>query len=381
MFLSAGLPKANKAPGKHFAGVLDAMLIPQIDLSKDTKGQRKMAHQIEINSDGSARIAYSDRETPWHRLGVAMKGLQTAEAMLAAAQADFDVVTAKVVACDDNGELLRNTDGSFVLVPDSRATIRVNGDGTYNGLATVGNRYVVQQNRECLDYALDIVGASSGEAVVDTCGVLNGGREFFASLDLGSLVIDPTGVNDKIDRYLLVRNGHDGKTPITFANTSIRVVCKNTLMSGLSSATRSFSARHTRNVERAIEQAQRVLEFSTEWADNFKKSAEKLLATPIPRSSSLFDKIMNTAFPLPEDATDRQKKNRDDVIGVVKSVYDNDNNAKNYGYNGWSVYNAIGEYLDHYRDGTVKERAIASMDNNSWVTRTKVKVEHHLLSL
>jgi phage/plasmid-like protein (TIGR03299 family) len=340
-----------------------------------------MAHEIEIDDDGTARMAYADREVPWHRLGVAMKGLQTAEAMLAAAKADFDVVTAKVVACDNNGELLRNADGTFVLVPDSRATIRVNGDGTYNGLATVGNRYVVQQNRECLDYALDIVGASSGDAVVDTCGVLNGGREFFASLDLGSLVIDPTGINDKIDRYLLVRNGHDGKTPITFANTSIRVVCKNTVVAGIRSASRVFSARHTRNVERAIEQAQAVLKFSTEWAKNFQQMANKMLSTPMPKSSSQMDKLMDATFPLPNEPTDRQKKNRDDVVALVKAIYDNDNNAKNYGNNAWSAYNAIGEYLDHYREGTVKERALASMDNNSWVTRTKVKAQEHLLSL
>lgn len=340
-----------------------------------------MAHEIEINNDGTARMAYADREVPWHRLGVAMKGLQTAEAMLEAAQADFDVVTAKVVACDDNGELLRNSDGTFVLVPDSRATVRVNGDGTYNGLATVGNRYVVQQNRECLDYALDIVGASSGDAVVDTCGVLNGGREFFASLDLGSLVIDPTGINDKIDRYLLVRNGHDGKTPITFANTSVRVVCKNTVVAGIRSASRVFSARHTRNVERAIEQAQAVLEFSTKWASDFQKMAEKMLGTPMPSNSPQFSKLMDSTFPIPAEPTDRQKKNRNEVVGLVKAIYDNENNAKNYGYNAWSAYNAIGEYLDHYREGTTKERAIASMDNNSWVTRTKVKAQEHLLSL
>jgi hypothetical protein len=184
-----------------------------------------MSHDIEINEDGTARMAYADREIPWHRLGTPMKGLQTAEAMLAAAQANFDVVTTRVAVCDDNGEVIRNSDGSLVLVPDSRATVRVNGDGTFNGLATVGTRYVVQQNRECLDYALAIAGASTGDAVVDTCGVLNGGREFFSSLDLGALVIDPMGVNDQIERYLLVRNGHDGKTAITFANTRMQEHC------------------------------------------------------------------------------------------------------------------------------------------------------------
>ena len=119
-----------------------------------------MAHQIEINKDGTARMAYADRQIPWHKLGQPMKGLQTAEAMLAAAQADFDVVTTRVAVCDDNGEPIRQPDGTAILVPDSRATVRVNTDGSFSGLATVGTRYVVQQNRECLNYALDIVGAS-----------------------------------------------------------------------------------------------------------------------------------------------------------------------------------------------------------------------------
>jgi hypothetical protein len=58
----------------------------------------------------------------------------------------------------------------------------------------------------------------------------------------------------------------------------------------------------------------------------------------------------------------------------------NENNAKNYGFNAWSTVNAIGEYLDHYRDATVKERAIASMDSNSWVTRSKLRAQDYLLS-
>lgn len=339
-----------------------------------------MAHGLEIKEDGTVRMAYAGREIPWHRLGVPMDGLQTAEAMLEAAQANFDVVTTRVAACDDNGEPIRNTDGSLVMVPDSRATVRVNSDGTFDGLATVGTRYVVQQNRECLDYALAIAGASAGDAVVDTCGVLNGGREFFSSLDLGALVIDPMGVNDEIQRYLLVRNGHDGKTAITFANTSIRAVCKNTVVAGMNSARRVFTARHTRNAERAIEEANNVLEISNEWAKQFAKNAELLLAVPVAPSSRVLDSTLDEVFPLERDATERQKRNRDSVVSLVRAVYDNDNNAKGYGYNGWSLVNAIGEYLDHYRDATVNERALASMDNNSWVTRAKLRAQDYLLS-
>lgn len=337
-----------------------------------------MAHNLDTTNDGQTRMAYAAREIPWHRLGQPMEGFQTAEAMLEAAYANFDVVTTRVAICDDQGQPIRNPDGSYVLVPDSRATVRVNADGTFDGLATVGTRYVVQQNRECLDYALAIVGASSGDAVVDTCGVLNGGREFFSSLDLGALVIDPMGINDQIERYLLVRNGHDGKTAITFANTSIRAVCKNTVILGMKQARRVFTARHTRNADRAIEQANDVLRISRAWATQFTETANLLLSTKV--TPKVMDEVLDVVFPIASQPTERQQKNRDNVIAIVKAVYLNENNAKNYGANGWSTVNAIGEYLDHYREAAVRERAIASMDSNSWVTRAKLRAQDYLLS-
>jgi phage/plasmid-like protein (TIGR03299 family) len=339
-----------------------------------------VAHGLEIRN-GVASMAYADREIPWHALGVPMKGLQTAEAMLAAAKADYDVVTTRVAAVDDDGELIRDASGRSVLIDDSRATVRIGDDGSLAGLSTVGTRYVVQQNRECLDYAIAIVGASSGDAVVDTCGVLHDGREFFASIDLGGLVIDPTGINDKIERYLLVRNGHDGKTPITFANTSIRAVCKNTVIAGMSSAKRVFTARHTRNADNAIEEAQSVLAISTAWAASFTLAAEKMLAISVPSSSARLTKVIDTVFPEVSNETDRQRKNRETVVSMVRGVYENERNAGSYGHNGWSTYNAIVEYLDHYRDAKPRERAIASMETNSWVTQKKVLAQKVILSL
>ena len=344
------------------------------------KDNPKMAHELEFDRKGLARMAYADREVPWHRLGVPMKGLQTAEAMLSAAQADFDVVLAKVAVVDDEGKFITNPDGTPVLVDDSRATVRVNPDGSFDGLSTVGTRYVVQQNRECLEYALAIVGASKGDAVVDTCGVLHGGREFFSSIDLGGLIIDPKGVNDKIERYLLVRNGHDGKTAITFANTSIRAVCKNTVIAGMSNAQRVFTARHTRNVESALAEAQSILNISTEWAKSFSITAEKMLSIPMNLSSARMDTLINALYPEKPQETDRQKRNRDNINMTIRALYQTERNSAGFGDNGWSAYNAVVEYLDHYRDGGVTERAIASMDANSSVTHKKIKAQEVILS-
>ena len=69
---------------------------------------------------------------PWHRLGHNVRGLRTVEEMLVAARADFDVVTTSVAAVDASGNFILNPDGTPVLIGDSRATVRVNPDGTFS---------------------------------------------------------------------------------------------------------------------------------------------------------------------------------------------------------------------------------------------------------
>ena len=55
-------------------------------------------------------------------------------------------------------------------------------------------------------------------------------------------------------------------------------------------------------------------------------------------------------------------------------------NAGGYGFNGWSMYNAIVEYLDHYRGTSANERALASMDETSSVTQKKLIAQHAVVS-
>lgn len=340
-----------------------------------------MAHNIEINKDGTARIAWSDREIPWHRLGTKMTGLQTADAMLAAAQADYQVKLMQVAAVGEDGEVLKNPDGTPVLVDESQATVRINKDGTFDGLATVGTRFAVHQNREVLERALEIVGAANGDAVMDVVGVLDGGREFFATIDLGTLIIDPNGVKDKISRYLVVRNGHNGKIPITYANTDVRAVCSNTIKLGLKNANGIYKSRHTPSSEVSIEDARIVLGMSIDWATSFKTMAERMLAIPVTETSGRLDRVINKVFPIKSDETDRQRKNREEIVAIIHDLYGSNKNAGAYGQNGWSAYNSIVEYLDHYRTAGPDERALTSMDDLSWVSRLKYQAQSAVLAL
>jgi len=341
-----------------------------------------MSHEIEINNDGTARFAYNVKNGhPWHQLGVPMNGYGTIDEMLTAAQADYTVELVRLAAVNDEGEYILNPDGTPIVLPDSLATVRHDNDGTIKPLASVGTRYVVKQNREVAERALEVVGASKGDAVVDTAGVLLGGKRFFMTLDLGTLIIDPDGINDKIQRYLVISCGHDGVWPIRYANTDIRAVCNNTVMLGLNEAQRIFTARHTKNVETAFEDARTVLGMSTQWAAEFKHMAEQLLHIPVRPGTGEIDKILNTVFPQKTGETERQRKNRMHINDNIRAIYNNDNNAGTYGQNGWTMYNAIGEYLDHHRPATPKDLAHTSIDEHSWVTHTKLKTQKAILEL
>lgn len=341
-----------------------------------------MAHELEIRQDGTAKFAYAATGGhPWHMLGTPMKGLSSIDDMLAAADANYEVRLVKVAAVDDYGNILRNPDNTPVMLDDSRATIRANIDGSFDGIATVGTRYTVKQNMEVAERALAVVGASRGDAVVDTAGVLLDGARFFMTLDLGPLVIDPTGVNDRIARYLVVSTGHDGVWPVRYANTDIRAVCNNTVRMGLRDAQRLFVARHTRNIESVLDDAQKVLEISTAWATEFSRMAEQMLRIPVPTSSNQVDKVLNAVFPEKTGETERQKANREKQQMMVRAVYHSEKNAAGFGYNAWSLFNAIGEYLDHHREAEPADRALASMDDNGWVTRTKLTAQEAVLAL
>lgn len=332
-----------------------------------------MSHELEI-VNGEASFAYNAMGgAPWHGLGTAVSGQQTAEEMLRLAKADYDVSLRPVY--------VQNDEGDFVEVADRFATTRLDHDGTLVPFEVMKKRYHVVQNAEVLNKALQVVGASAGDAVMETVGVLKEGRQFFAAIDLGTLVIDPTGVNDKIARYLLVHTSHDGTVPITYSNTDVRAVCANTVRFGQNTARSTFKARHTPNVDDALTEAQKVLEISTDWATAFEAMAEQMLAIPVPAGSGKVDNVLNALWPEVEADTDRKVNNRNDIVGNVRHRFNNDRNAGKVGHNGWGLYNAVVEYLDHGRSGTVTSRAIASMDSGSLVSARKVQAQAAVLSL
>jgi len=338
-----------------------------------------VSHGIDRTKTGWSRFAYNDREIPWHRLGTPIKGYGTLEQMLSAAHADYDVVLTKVAAVDDSGELIRNADGTAIIIPDGRATMRQNHDGSFDPLATVGTRYEVRQNKEVLERALAVVNASGGDAVIDTCGVLKGGSRFFATIDLGRLDVSSADGVDSLARYLVISAGHDGVWPIRYANTEVRAVCNNTVVLGEQQAKRVFTARHTRNVDSIIQDAREVMNIAVTWRSEVEHSINALISRNNP-TRSMPDKILAAVQPKKKGESKREREHRESIWDLLCKIYLSDRNSGGFGHNAWSVYNSACEYLDHYRHTSAEELAMASMDESSVATKKKLFVENVLLS-
>ena len=106
-----------------------------------------------------------------------------------------------------------------------------------------------------------------------------------------------------------------------------------------------------------------------------------MLSINILPGSYAVDKVLKTVFPKKKDESDRQRDNREEINELIRGLYLSDKNAGGYGANGWALYNTVVEYFDHYRDAKPNERAMSSMDPNSWVTKKKHEAQASILAL
>lgn len=334
-------------------------------------------HDLSSTNDGQAMFAFNDREDPWHRLGTPVRGYMSLDEALMASHTDY-VVTERPI-------YIMTADGPQVI-ESKKATVRTEtilGDAGFEDithtLGVVGTNYAIEQNAATAEWAYDLAGVSNGDAVVDTIGALGNGNEFFVLLDLGQITLDPSGLNDTIQRYLVVRNSHDGSQSLNAFDTNVRVVCRNTLeMAAGGRKSRTVKIRHTSGKDDRKAQAIHTLGLARAAQDAFVSQATKMMQTPATRGDLI--KVVEAIWTKPEatatKAVQTKWANRMDTIDVVYNRPTND-----VGNTMWQVYNVLTEYLDWDRPvrGTT-DRSAASADPEGAVAAMKSKVAQLVLA-
>ena len=124
-------------------------------------------------------------------------------------------------------------------------------------LGTVGKRYRVVQNVSAFDFFDSIV--ESGKATYESAGSFEGGRVVWlcAKITDDALIAG----KDKIKRYILLLNSHNGRFPVSAMLIPWRVVCSNMLSFSIGFAKRKgvyIKARHTEMFSNRFGAAQRI---------------------------------------------------------------------------------------------------------------------------
>ena len=238
---------------------------------------------------------FSTRVTPWHGLGVIVSEAPSSLDAISLAGLDWKVEQKKIYL--ENGTEIK----------DAFANVR-SSDGKPLGI--VGNRYQIVQNSDAFSFTDTLL----GEGVrYETAGSLKDGKTIWL---LAKLPDKYEILGDKVDPYIVFTNTHDGSGAVKVAMTPVRVVCNNTLNMAMRSAHRTWSARHTGDINNKLDNAKTTLQLADKYLTETKNLFEDLYKVKM--NDILLQKVVNNLIPITNDMTPRQEDNakiiRRDII-------------------------------------------------------------------
>ena len=179
-----------------------------------------MAHELSIRKDGKAEMAFVG-ETPWHGLGQSVTKGASIGVWAKEAGMDWQAEEAKVYFGDqeDADADLQEAEGYKMLYRSDSG----------HQLSIVGEDYQVVQPIDVLEFFRDMT--EQGGWHIHTAGVLREGRKLWAMATNGESADVSKG--DTIKRNLLLATSLDGSMKTVAMETSVRVVCANTLSMAL----------------------------------------------------------------------------------------------------------------------------------------------------
>lgn len=281
-----------------------------------------------IASDNKRDLFASYRQPAWHGLGTVFSD-EVTDYKVMLRKAGLDKWNVREVEAPLPAEVDRFVSPVQHIVADV-------GDETVV-LGTTGTRYEIVQNEDAFAFLQSLHDGARWE----TAGALKGGRVVFGSLAFDrDFVLDPNGVEDKVNSYLLVYTSHDGSTGLAGGITPVRVVCQNTLNVAQKGVKQTFKMRHTASVAERMKAEAALWRQANVYMDQFEKEAQTLFQTKA--SDKDFFAITEKMFPKPEKDVKGALTKWENRMGLITQAWNGQPNAgiKN---TAWGVFNALTE--------------------------------------
>lgn len=190
----------------------------------------------------------------------------------------------------------------------------------------------------------------------ETGGVLEDGASCFVTARLDFPFMIP-GDNSAVYPYLFATWRHDAAGALNLGGTDVRMVCANTRGMAEAQATkmgRMFSFKHTKNYKLKIEDAVKVLKGIVIEHNEFEALANELAAITL--TDEQRTEIVQKFVPYPSSTVDAELQVSERVRGNVQraraavfATFNSPTIPEAHAFTGWGVYNAMTEYLDHFR--------------------------------
>ncbi len=289
-----------------------------------------MAHQIE-------NMAYIGT-IPWHGLGSRLTEKQPLEVWQREAGMDWKIQESQVhFKADAIGHM-----GSIHSFPEQKVLFR---SDTKAPLSVVSQRYQVVQPREVLEFYRDLTERSGYE--LETAGVLKGGRKLWALARTGQSTA--LKGNDVVNGYLLLATSCDGTLATTATQTTIRVVCNNTLTIAINGASQAIKVPHsTRFDPRTVKQQLGIT--VSQW-DDFMYRMRTLAARPV-KDHETKAYLRSVLCEVQNDKPEPTGLSNERALNKVMSMYEGHGRGaelESAKGTAWGLLNSVTEYVDHER--------------------------------
>lgn len=306
-----------------------------------------MAHLIMENDN-----MFSVRQKPWHGLGTVVETAPTIEEGIKLANLDW-TVDLKEVAVDGN------------IVKGYKAAMR---SDTNTCLGVVSDQYKILQNTEAFEFFQPFL--DTEVASLETAGSLKNGKRVWilAKINSRDMIIRK---NDRVEKYILLSNCHDGTAAIKVGYCPIRVVCNNTLSAAEDSVnSQLIRVTHRGDIHATLDMVRdtmHVIDASFKTTeemykalaqkDNIKtEDIKKYVMAVYSRQDLKKNFEDNTAITEEEISAARKK-----LISRVEELFEME-----YAHNAWTMYNSVNYVLNHERG-----RNLESSYNSIWFESAK----------
>lgn len=242
---------------------------------------------------------FGHREPAWHGLGTVLNEELSVSQAFEKVGMNYNVVKASlsaIVSVEGAASLLVPTD-KFAIVREETPD-----DPEYRIFGTCSDEYEIIQNADIAK----ILDPLAEQWKTETVGAIDHGKTIFVTLDAGAAVIKSKDgkKEDPVSKFFLITESKTGGTAMKFAFTPVRVVCQNTLVSGLRAATVSSQLSHRTGLKNEMEWRIRLLADLSK-AENIVMNNMQLMAKTVLDDSKAVE-IIEAAYPLPKKSAKAQ---------------------------------------------------------------------------